>query len=168
MPHHAITTKERHEAVLEALKRNGRVAEGRPAAEDGFEAILKGLTKCRLCGYAIVPAQRSTPAGRRCWYLCSHRDRINGKHLCPARSVKAAVLEEAVWDAICEAYTTDLDKHVREYRAQIVAQTDADELEQMRSAETRLVVKMTEAIDRELDADEPEEKRIIKGWPLLV
>ena len=41
----------------------------------------------------------------------------------------------------------------------IVAQTDAAEVERMRAAETRLVAKMEEAIDRELDADEPEEKR---------
>jgi len=159
LPGGPITTKERHEAVLEALKRNGKVSEGRPVTEGGYEAILKNLLKCRLCGYAMVPIHKNTPTGCKCWYVCSNRDRVTGKHLCPARAVKAAVLEEAVWDAMCEAYTTDLDRHIREYRDQLIAKTDAAELEQMRAAETRLLAKMTEAIDRELDADEPEEKR---------
>lgn len=65
------------------------------------------------------------------------------------------------------SFTTDLDKHVREYRAQIVAQTDAAELEKMRAAETRVVAKMTEAIDRELDADEPEERRRYGAGPIF-
>src|SRR5262249_21766947 len=92
------------------------------------------------------------------WYVCSNRDRVTGKHLCPARAIKATVLEEAVWNALCRAYTEDLDTHIRKYRDQLIHQTDAAELDQMCAAETRLVAKMTEAIDRELDADEPEEK----------
>jgi DNA invertase Pin-like site-specific DNA recombinase len=89
LPGGPITTKQRHDAVLEALKRNGMVSDGRPAAEGGYEAILKNLVKCSLCGYAVIPKQKSTPAGRRCWYGCCCRDRVTGKHLCLARSVNA-------------------------------------------------------------------------------
>jgi hypothetical protein len=55
-----------------------------------------------------------------------------------------------------------LDTHIREYRNQLIANRDAAELDQMRAAEARLVAKMTEAIDKELDADEPEEKQRYK------
>ena len=73
--------------------------------------------------------------------------------------MKGAVLEETVWDGTCCAYTEDLDKHIREYREQLIAKTDAAELDQMRATDTRLVAKLTEAVDKELDADEPEQKR---------
>jgi hypothetical protein len=46
-----------------------------------------------------------------------------------------------------------------EYRAQIVAETDPAELDRMHATEARLATKMTEAIDKELDSNEAEEKR---------
>jgi DNA invertase Pin-like site-specific DNA recombinase len=78
-----IWSKADHEAILDALARNGKVSNGKPAAEDGYDALLKSLLKCsghvkesgECCGRAMAPAQKSTPAGRRCWYRCTHRDR---------------------------------------------------------------------------------------------
>jgi len=106
-----IWSKAEHEAILEALARNGKVKNGRPAAEDGWEALLKGLLKCgahvkesgEYCGKAMAAAQKSTPAGRRCWYRCTYRDRVTGKHLCDGASVKAEVIEEGISNGVFEA-----------------------------------------------------------------
>jgi hypothetical protein len=98
-------------------------------------------------------------AGRRSWYTCSNRDRVTGEHLCEAAiSIRAEVLEEGIWEGM-GALTTDLERMVREYRSQIVLEANVAELEQTRVLEKKLVSKMEEAIDKVLDADDPDEKR---------
>lgn len=147
------------EAILEALTRNGKASVGKPAAQNGYEAILKSLVKCRKCGKAVVPQQKSTPAGRRCWYVCSHRDRITGEHLCGYHSIKAEILEDAVWGGMKDALTVNLDRLVEEYRSQITTTVDAEEFERMKAQEARLVQKKQDAMDKELDADDAADKR---------
>jgi DNA invertase Pin-like site-specific DNA recombinase len=162
-----IWSKADHEAILEALERNGRVNNGKGAAEDGWEALLKGLLKCEahvkesgeFCGKAMAPAQMSTPAGRRCWYRCTHRDRVTGQQLCDCASVKAQILEAAVWNGMVEALTVKLPDLVNEYRDQIGATVDTAELERLRAEEQRLVAKKNEARDKELYADDDDDKR---------
>ena len=154
-----IWTPEEHALIVEALERNGRASNGKPTAQNGYEAILKSLVVCRKCGKAVVPQQKSTPAGRRCWYVCSNRDRVTGEHLCGYASIKAPVLEEAVWNGAREALTVNLDELVRAYRDQITATVDVRELDQLKAQAERLTKKKQEAMDHELDADDPDDKR---------
>jgi DNA invertase Pin-like site-specific DNA recombinase len=162
-----IWSKAEHEAIIEAHTRNGTVNDGKPAAEDGYDALLKGLLKCgahvkesgECCGKAMAPAQKSTPNGRRCWYRCTHRDRVTGEHLCEGRSVGAEVLEDGVSNGMFEALTAELPDLVSKYRDQIGAMVDNAELERMKAEERRLMGKKNEARDKELYADDAEDKR---------
>jgi len=153
-----IWTEPQQDAIIEALKRNGQVANG-TNDQPRYEALLKRLVKCRLCGKAVGPSQKSTPAGTRCWYRCTHRDRLTGKHLCEAKSVIASVLEEAVWKGVEIALTEKLDDLVAEYRERITASVDGEELARLKAQEERLAAKKQEAMDRELDADDAADKR---------
>jgi hypothetical protein len=161
-----IWSKAEHEAIIEALARNGKVNDGKPAAEDGYEALLKQLVKCaahvkesgECCRKAMAPAQKSTPAGRRCWYRCTHPDRVTGQQLCDCTSVKAEVLDEAVWNGMIEGLTVQLPGLVSEYRGQIGITVDTAELERLKADEQRLVTKKNEARDKELYADDADDK----------
>jgi hypothetical protein len=106
-----IWLKAEHEAIIEALERNGKVNNGKPAAEDGCEALLKSLVKCDLCGRAMAPAWKSTPAGRRYWYRCTCRDRVTGQQLCKSRSVRGELLDDAGWTGMIEGLTVQLRPH---------------------------------------------------------
>ena len=152
-------SRERWEAVLAALERNRGTSRGRPPAEGRPEAMLKGLCKCAKCPYAVTIVHRDTPAGPRRWYGCSNRDRVNGKSKCAAaRWIKADLLENAIFQGIISALTTELDSLIAQHRAAIVNTIDAEELEQARKEERRLVRKMQEAIDCKLKADDKDEK----------
>jgi site-specific DNA recombinase len=159
LPGGPIVSQDRWQAVQDALERNGRTGVGKPAAEGGYEAILKSLIVCAACGKAVAPKQRSTPAGRRCWYLCTYHDRLTGQALCGERAVKAEILEEAVWNGMVEGLTGKLEQLVREHREAIVAENTTAEMSQLRALEKKLVGKMQQAIDGALDADDADEKR---------
>jgi hypothetical protein len=147
------------EAIIEALERNGKVNNGKPAAEDGCEALLKSLVKCDLCGSAIAPAWKSTPAGRRYWYRCTCRDRVTGQQLCKSRSVRGELLDDAGWTGMIEGLTVQLPDLINEYRDQIGTTVDTGALERLKAEEHRLMTKKNEARDKELDADDPDDKR---------
>lgn len=136
---------------------------GRPATEHGYKAVLSTLVTCRLCDYAVVPKHKSTPAGGRCWYGCSHRDRVTGEHLCEAgrHTIRAAVLEEATKEAIEQALSVDLDSLIEQHRQEILASTvDPTELDRLKAQEKRLIAKKAEAQQKGLDADDPDDKRV--------
>jgi DNA invertase Pin-like site-specific DNA recombinase len=153
-----IWSKAEQEAIIEALERNGRVNNGKPAAEDGCEALLKSLVKCDLCGRAMAPAWKSTPAGRRYWYRCTCRDRVTGQQLCKSRSVRGELLDDAGWTGMIEGLTVQLPDLINEYRDQIGTTVDTAELERLKAEEHRLVTKKNEARDKELYADDPDDK----------
>jgi hypothetical protein len=167
-----IWSKAEHEAIVDALVRNGKVNDGKPAAEDGWDALLKGLLKCgahvkelgEYCGKAMAPAQKSTPNGRRCWYRCTHRDRVTGQHVCDAASVKAQVIEHAVENGMFEALTVELPDLVSRHRDQIGAMVDTAELERLKVEERRLMGKKNEARDKELYADDAKSKSADLGF----
>jgi hypothetical protein len=84
---------------------------------------------------------------------------VNGKHLCEQDSIKAQDFEEAIWEGWRKALTADLDANIERYRDEIAATVDAEEVKRLRANEERLVRKLREAIDKGLDADDPDEKK---------
>jgi site-specific DNA recombinase len=62
-----VWTPAEQQAIVEALERNGKVNNGKPAATDGYEALLKQLVVCsrrsqpegKVCGYAVIPKQKT-------------------------------------------------------------------------------------------------------------
>jgi hypothetical protein len=116
-----VISREKWEAVQEALKRNGRNGVGKPAAEDGLEAELKGLLECGLCNYSMCPWHKTTRKGRRMmWYRCIHRDRVSGKRLCPAESYPADPLHRTVFEAAMDGLTPELPALVEECRKELL------------------------------------------------
>jgi site-specific DNA recombinase len=149
-----IISEATHRAILEALERNGKASVGKPAAADGYEALLKSLVVCDACGYAVIPKQQSTPKGRRCWYVCSHNDRTTGKRLCTAaQHMPAEILEEVIYNSTGEALIVELDGLVSRYRTQIIANVDTEDLAKLKAQEQKLERHLRDARDRELEAD---------------
>jgi hypothetical protein len=73
--------------------------------------------------------------------------------------VQAQVLEEAVWNGMIEGLTVELPDLVSKYRDQIGTTVDTAELERLKAEEQRLVAKKNEARDKELYADDADDKR---------
>jgi site-specific DNA recombinase len=170
LPGDPIWTPEYQRSVIEALEHNRNTQVGKPAAEDGWEALLKRMCVCKrtlasgeICNKAIVPIHKHRPGHRYCYYACSHRDRVTGKHLCSPRLVDAGVAEEAVWEGARKAVTEDLDALVAAHRDEICSTIDASELERMKAEEKRLCTKKDEARDKEMHADDADDKRYYAG-----
>jgi hypothetical protein len=166
LPGGPLWTPEYQQNVIEALERNRVLRVGAPAAEDGLEAQLKGLMVCKrtlaageTCNYSVQPKQKSTPAGRRGWYVCSNRDRVTNQHLCSTRHFKIDEVDQAVWDGLRKAILEDLDGLVAAYRDEMCSKVDASELERLKTDEQRLLRRRGEARDRELYADDADDKR---------
>jgi hypothetical protein len=168
LPGGPLWTHDYQDAVIAALERNGRVSVGEPAAADGNEAMLKSLVKCNArvkatgerCGRAVAPRQKTYPNGTRLrWYGCTHRDRVRNHHLCEGHLIRAEVLEDAVWDGVGAALSQELDGLVMRYREAIAATVDAEELGRLKAREQKLVRMKQEAQDKELEADDADDKR---------
>lgn len=64
-----------------------------------YEYLLRGFVKCAKCGSPF----HGTPSHGKLYYRCGNRDRTFPlPKECNALSVKAAELENAVWDKFCE------------------------------------------------------------------
>jgi site-specific DNA recombinase len=167
LPGGPIWAPEYQQSVIEALGRNRRLKVGARAAKTGWEALLKGLCVCKrilpsgeVCGKCITPVHKHKPGHRpHFWYVCGHRDRVTSKHLCSMRHFKADVIEEAVWRGAQKAVMEDLDALVAAYHDEICSTIDASELERMKAEERRLRTKKDEARDREMHADDADDKR---------
>ena len=79
--------------VQELLQSNrGRI-------ENRSGALLQGLLYCRSCGYAMTPTScRPNGKGYR-YYLCCGAHR-RGRHTCPAPSIPARAIEDAVLEQL--------------------------------------------------------------------
>jgi DNA invertase Pin-like site-specific DNA recombinase len=172
MPGGAIWTPDEHEAVKEALERNGRTSTGKPTGEGGTQAVLSSLCKCgghlleggEECGGAIAPWHKVKRSGeRQLYYRCTRRDRVYGNHLCDARSIHGEILEEAVWQGVREAVCEKLDELIRASVGEMMGGEDADEVARLEQQEKRLTAKKQEAQRAEIAADDPEDKKLYAG-----
>jgi site-specific DNA recombinase len=89
----AIVPPETWRQVQELLQSNrGRI-------ENQSGALLQGLLYCRSCGYTMTPTW-SRPNGKRYrYYLCCGAHR-RGRHTCPAPSIPARAIEDAVLEQL--------------------------------------------------------------------
>jgi site-specific DNA recombinase len=67
--------------------------------ENRSGALLQGLLYCRSCGYAMTPTSCRPNGKSYRYYLCcgSHR---RGRHTCPAPSIPARTIEDAVLEQL--------------------------------------------------------------------
>ncbi|MCL5058919.1 MAG: recombinase family protein [Actinobacteria bacterium] len=90
------------EAAGEARRRNSQCA-GRNCRR---EYILKGLVRCGLCGGRFY-GDGSGREGRLCYYRCSKNTSLKGSAgKCPAKSVRADIIEEMIWEDVCSFVLT--------------------------------------------------------------
>ena len=157
MPGAPIWSKSEHAALLEQLRKNGKAVNGKPAAANGREAMLKSMTVCRRCGKAVTMWQKTSAShGRRmAWYKCSHRNRITTGHLCGAvKSVQADVIETAVWSAWVECMTVELPQRVAQYFDELKREAGDQGPDFLKAQRTKLAKTRQAAMDKELESDE--------------
>ena len=92
-----VVTVEEWEAAGEARRRNSQCA-GRNCRR---EYILKGMVGCGLCGGRFY-GDGSGREGRLSYYRCSNNTALKGSAgKCPAKSVRADIIEEMIWEDVC-------------------------------------------------------------------
>jgi site-specific DNA recombinase len=91
--HEAIVDPAVWQRVQAQLTRNGRTGGGE--FRNRFGALLKGLLRCTACDCSMSPSHTKKGTKRYRYYLCTNAQK-RGWHRCPAQSVPAGVIEEAV------------------------------------------------------------------------
>lgn len=154
-------SKELYDAAKAALEGNAKGRAGRPSTT-GDVNLLRSLLRCQECGSCVTLHQTKRKHSVYRTYICDKRDRVTGAHLCSCREhVRAELLEEAVFNEVCESLTTQLDAKVREYRA-LIASTSSGEAGELKKAEqqkAKLEKRMVEAAELRLMEDNETLKR---------
>jgi DNA invertase Pin-like site-specific DNA recombinase len=160
LPGDPVFTKTEQLAMRAQVLKNGGASNGKPVAEGGRESMLKTMTVCRACGKAIIMWQKSYPQGQRlAWYKCSHRNRVGAGHLCEAvKSIRAEVLEDAIWQAWAKTMTVELPARVAEYFADLKREAGDAGVEFLRAQRAKLAKTRQAAMDKELEADAEEDR----------
>jgi site-specific DNA recombinase len=106
LPVPALVSAELFAAVAEQLEENRR---RQRQNRSGARYLLQGLVVCQRCGYALYgkPTARINAAGQRVryvYYRCLGQEsyRMLGQRICPNRSLRVDVLEQAVWADVCD------------------------------------------------------------------
>jgi site-specific DNA recombinase len=96
----AIVGEDLFAAVQEQLVENRRISIQHPR---GATHLLQGLVICARCKYALVGTRADLKNKRYSYYRCtgSRLKDSQGSQLCRCVSLRAAVLEEAVWTDVC-------------------------------------------------------------------
>ena len=91
----------------------------------GAKYLLQGLIQCTCCSYSYYGKQvsRSSRRGKKidyAYYRCIGTDayRFAGQRVCDNKQVRTDLLEEAVWDDICQLLR-DPDRVRREYERRL-------------------------------------------------
>ena len=118
----ALVDEALFDAVAEQLAQNKR--RNRQGGR-GAKYLLQGLLQCACCGYSCYGKQisRSGRHGKKVaysYYRCIGTDayRFAGERVCDNKQVRTDLLEEAVWDDICELLR-DPDRIRREYERRL-------------------------------------------------
>lgn len=130
IPVPAIVSEALFAAVQERLEENR--ARYRQSGR-GAKYLLQGLVVCVHCGYAFhsIAACRPLAGGERHrygYYRCSGRDgyRFGGERICENRSVRADLLEDAVWQDVC-ALLRDPQRVEQEYQRRLAGEAKSAE-----------------------------------------
>lgn len=96
--HKAIVSSELWQQVQELLRHQ----DCGNASRNNSHALLKGLLRCKPCGYAMTPTFAAKKGGRRYrLYACVHALK-RGRQVCPSRYLPALNIERLVIDQIRE------------------------------------------------------------------
>jgi hypothetical protein len=94
--------------------------------------------------------------------MCSRRDHwTDGGYTCPStKYVRGPLLESTVWNAWREELGTPakIDALVAEYRQDLIADANPEELQSLKHQQNRLLTKIVEASRKEIKEDDPDIK----------
>jgi site-specific DNA recombinase len=150
VPVPALVSAELFAAAAEQLAENRRRHRQRAS---GARHLLQGLVVCQQCGYACcVTGNYRTPGGaaRPGYYRCTGRDgaRHGGRPLCRQGSLRADVLEAAVWEDV-RALLADPGRVEAEYQRRLgpggSGAAPADDLHRQRDRVSRGISRLIDA-----------------------
>jgi site-specific DNA recombinase len=106
IPVPAIIESELYDTVQTQLGENRQRAR---QGQRGARYLLQGLVVCRFCGYAYYGKVLSRAARRDrvrpyAYYRCTGADayRFGGQRLCPNTQLRTDLVEQAVWQEVCQ------------------------------------------------------------------
>ena len=168
IPVPALIEEALFDAVAEQLAENKR--RNRQGGR-GAKYLLQGLLQCACCGYSYYGKQisRSARHGKKidyAYYRCIGTDayRFAGERVCDNKQVRTDLLEEAVWDDICQLLR-DPDRVRREYERRLdggsqQASARHKQLETTIHKVQRAIARVIDAYEEGLLAKEEFEPRI--------
>ncbi len=111
--HEAILSEEVFRAVERLRKENCLYRSG--TNKKGPTAFLKGLLRCRSCSCAMIHSYTQRNGRRYTYYVCTRALQM-GRDTCPAPSVNAQSMDDAVmacFKKVTEDLKTPMDPHLR-------------------------------------------------------
>jgi len=152
IPVPALVSESLFEAVQHQLDENRHRARQR---RQGKGYLLQGLTVCSHCGYAFCgrTSRYVTVQGEThpyTYYRCSstQASRFGSERICDNHMVRAAVLEKAVWEEVCQILV-DPQRLEEEYQRRL--DTPEAERENLELVESQLA-RIRRSIARLIDA----------------
>jgi site-specific DNA recombinase len=150
----ALVSAALFESVAEQLAENQK--RNRQSGQGG-RYLLQGLLVCARCGYALHgkrTQRRGADGSQRCYtyYRCTGTNpaRFGGQKLCHNRPVRAAELEEAVWQDVC-ALLGEPQKIEEEYKRRLSGHKGRSE-PAAREARAKRIGQVKRGIARLIDA----------------
>ena len=146
----AIVSDELFEAVAERLEENKR----RHRGSRRTPYLLRGLTVCKCCGYAMCGITVSPGSARRrlSYYRCIGGEvrRHGGDRICQNKAVNAVLLEEAVWEDVRQLLAVP-DRIKAEYERRL-SRTSDESLVREREKQEAVIKSVERGIERLIDA----------------
>jgi site-specific DNA recombinase len=119
--HEAIVDRQVFEQVQALLKRQGRSSLVRKQSC----ALLKGLLHCRPCGCSMSPTHSQKNGHRYRYYVCQSACK-RGRHVCPSKSLPAAVIEDWVIEQVRKHTGTEEGGEPADWLRSLVERVDYD------------------------------------------
>ncbi|HUS96049.1 MAG TPA: recombinase family protein, partial [Hyphomicrobiaceae bacterium] len=103
IPVPAIVDRELFAAVSKRLEKNKQFALRH--CHPKHQCLLRCLIRCGSCGYAMLAIGSGPAESKQRYYVCRRHwqpDQLGDGTRCPMHSIKAMVLDEIVWNDLCD------------------------------------------------------------------
>ena len=151
IPVPAIVREELFESVQEQLIENRRVAQQRAR---GATYLLQGLVVCERCGYAMTGRKVYSKTGKLyTYYRClgTEKNRFGGNRICKNKQIRTDLLENAVWNDVCDLLKNP-ERVKEEFERRLIAtRSDSKVVDKTRSVLRRLEKGVSRLIDAYAD-----------------
>jgi len=151
IPVPALVSEAVYEAVQNQLQENRQRAR---QGQRGARYLLQGLLVCAQCGYAYYgkPVSQKAKKGKKrdyAYYRCIGSDafRFGGERICDNGQVRTDLLEQKVWEEVCDLLQ-DQQRLRQEYARRLnTPQTETENLATIQSQQGKIQQGMARLID---------------------